>query len=62
MNLFCKFAGANDMVVITKDDDFKTSHIIQGTPKKLKLVALGNISNADLRRFSKIHCLLSHIK
>ena len=43
-----KHADLNSMVVLTKDTDFKNSHFINKTPKKLIRVALGNISNDDL--------------
>jgi predicted nuclease of predicted toxin-antitoxin system len=35
-------------VVITKDDDFVQSFLLQEKPYKLLLVATGNIKNADL--------------
>lgn len=42
------------MVVVTKDGDFKNSHFINKTPKKVIRVTLGNISNTDLiQLFSK---------
>lgn len=44
----CNYADKNDFIVITKDYDFKDSHFINKTPKKLIRVALGNISNNDL--------------
>jgi predicted nuclease of predicted toxin-antitoxin system len=44
----CKYADDNLLVVITKDQDFKNSHFINKTPKKVIRIALGNISNADL--------------
>lgn len=44
----CKHADANSMVVVTKDADFKNSHFINKTPRKVIRVALGNISNDDL--------------
>ncbi len=30
----CRHADKNDMIVITKDSDFKNSHFINKTPKK----------------------------
>jgi len=45
----CKYADNNSMVVITKDTDFKNSHFINKTPQKVIRVALGNISNNDLK-------------
>ncbi|QEC77639.1 DUF5615 family PIN-like protein [Mucilaginibacter ginsenosidivorax] len=44
----CKYADENDMVVITKDQDFKDSHFVNKTPKKIIRITLGNISNNDL--------------
>ncbi|SFS71593.1 DUF5615 family PIN-like protein [Mucilaginibacter polytrichastri] len=44
----CNYADANLMIVITKDSDFKDTHFIKQTPKKVIKVALGNISNNDL--------------
>lgn len=44
----CSYADYNDMAVITKDEDFKNSHFIKKTPRKVIRILLGNISNADL--------------
>ena len=44
----CKYADENLMVVVTKDTDFKNSHFINKTPKRVIRIALGNISNNDL--------------
>jgi predicted nuclease of predicted toxin-antitoxin system len=44
----CKYADENDMVVITKDQDFKDAHFVNKTPKKVIRITLGNISNNDL--------------
>lgn len=41
---------AEKRVVITKDADFVSTHLIQGKPFKLLLVSTGNINNADLLR------------
>lgn len=46
--LICKYADENSMVIITKDEDFKNSHFVKKTPKKVIRVTLGNISNSDL--------------
>jgi len=43
-----RFADANDLVIITKDADFRDSFLISNTPKKLIKINLGNISNAEL--------------
>lgn len=44
----CRYADANDLIVITKDADFRNSFYIQQTPKKLLKINLGNISNHKL--------------
>lgn len=44
----CKYADDNSLVVVTKDADFKNSHFINKTPKKVIRIVLGNISNNDL--------------
>ena len=44
----CQYADENDLIVISKDEDFKSSHFVNKTPKKLIRVTLGNISNVDL--------------
>lgn len=31
----CNYADKNDMILLTKDSDFKNSHFINKTPKKL---------------------------
>jgi predicted nuclease of predicted toxin-antitoxin system len=41
-------ADAEDRVVISKDRDFRNSHFLKGTPRKLLVVRTGNISNDDL--------------
>lgn len=44
----CKYADKNNLIVITKDSDFKNSHFVNHTPKKVIRVILGNISNTEL--------------
>ena len=44
----CRYADANDFIVVTKDADFKNSLLISNTPKKLVKVNLGNLSNTIL--------------
>lgn len=46
--VICKYADENNLVVVTKDSDFKNSHFINKIPKKVIRVVLGNISNNDL--------------
>ncbi len=44
----CDFADTNNLVVITKDSDFKDSFFIRHSPRKLIKISLGNISNTRL--------------
>ena len=44
----CAIADANDLIVITKDEDFRSSFFLKNSPNKLIRVVLGNISNQDL--------------
>ncbi|MBN2570875.1 MAG: DUF5615 family PIN-like protein [Ignavibacteriales bacterium] len=51
----CKYVDKNDFVVLTKDRDFKDSHFINQTPKKLIKVNLDNVStNSIINIFGKI--------
>ena len=44
----CAIAGSENRVVVTKDDDFVRTLLLQDTPRRLLLVATGNIANDDL--------------
>ena len=41
-------ADRDGRVVVTKDADFVSSHVISGTPARLLLVSTGNIGNDEL--------------
>lgn len=41
-------ADTENRVVISKDRDFRNSHLLKGTPHRLLVVHTGNISNNDL--------------
>jgi predicted nuclease of predicted toxin-antitoxin system len=41
-------ADADARVVVTKDRDFRDSHLLRRAPRRLLVVATGNISNRDL--------------
>jgi predicted nuclease of predicted toxin-antitoxin system len=43
-----KYADENDLVIITKDADFKNSYFLKSSPRKLIRIVLGNISNEKL--------------
>jgi predicted nuclease of predicted toxin-antitoxin system len=49
------FVDANDMLLITKDGDFRNSHFISGTPARLLRITLGNLSNTELTAVSEAH-------
>lgn len=44
----CHYANKNDLIVLTKDADFKNSFLISNTPNNLVKVNLGNISTLAL--------------
>lgn len=41
-------ADQQDRVVVSKDSDFRDSHLRRGTPRRLLRVATGNIRNDEL--------------
>jgi predicted nuclease of predicted toxin-antitoxin system len=41
-------ADADERVVVTKDRDFRDSHLLRSTPQRLLIVTTGNISNDEL--------------
>jgi predicted nuclease of predicted toxin-antitoxin system len=43
-----RMADAEDRIVVSKDDDFVTSHLLRGTPRRVLLISTGNISNPEL--------------
>jgi predicted nuclease of predicted toxin-antitoxin system len=45
-----EFADQEDRVVVTKDDDFVRTRLVLGKPKRLLLMATGNIGNAELEK------------
>jgi len=44
----CLHADRNEMIVITKDEDFRNSFLLRQTPRKLVRITLGNVSNQTL--------------
>ena len=44
----CEYADSHDFIVVSKDKDFRNSHFIRLSPKKLLLITLGNSSNERL--------------
>lgn len=43
-----RMADAEDRIVVSKDDDFVTSHLLRGTPRRVLLISTGNITNPEL--------------
>ena len=43
-----RLADEQERVVVTKDADFVTSHLVRGTPARLWLLSTDNLSNAAL--------------
>ena len=43
-----KYVDKNDLILITKDQDFRDSFLLNSTPKKLLKIGLGNLSNENL--------------
>ena len=43
-----RYADDNDCILVTKDSDFRESHFLSGTPRKVLRVGLGNIPNDEL--------------
>ncbi|MGB0101815.1 MAG: DUF5615 family PIN-like protein [Nocardioides sp.] len=41
-------ADRDDRIVVTKDRDFRDGHLLGGSPRRLLVVATGNITNAAL--------------
>lgn len=48
-------ADEQGRVVVTKDTDFRDSHLLSGEPERLLIVATGNIRNADLLALFEAH-------
>ena len=46
--LIAQYADSENLILITKDTDFKNSYFVNKYPKKLIRVCLGNISNQKL--------------
>ena len=42
-------------MVVTKDRDFRDGHLLAGSPRKLFIVATGNISNDALLKLFEVH-------
>lgn len=43
-----RIADTEDRIIVTKDDDFRVTHLLHRSPKRLRHVTYGNISTPDL--------------
>jgi predicted nuclease of predicted toxin-antitoxin system len=43
-----RIADLEDMVVVSKDNDFVISHLLHNRPRKILIVSTGNIPNLEL--------------
>lgn len=50
-----RLADEEDRVVVTKDRDFRDSHLLNRSPRHLLVVATGNITNRDLLSLVEEH-------
>lgn len=48
-------ANRENRVVVTKDRDFRDAHLLTGSPRRLLIVATGNITNAALLALARSH-------
>jgi predicted nuclease of predicted toxin-antitoxin system len=53
-----KFADRENLIVVTKDVDFYHSHMTLGKPKKLFLIATGNLKNRQLFNLFRNNALI----
>lgn len=47
-SVIAELADRDGRVVVTKDRDFRDGHLLSGSPRRLLIVATGNITNAAL--------------
>lgn len=50
-----KYAAANDMLLVTKDDDFRQLAIVQGPPPKVIWLNVGNARTDRIAQLLLIH-------
>lgn len=51
----CEVADEQERVVVTKDRDFRDSHLLRRTPRWLLIVSTGNLSNTALLALFEEH-------
>ena len=50
-----RYVDKFNLILITKDQDFRNSYLLNHTPKKLIKINLGNISNKELLQILENH-------
>ena len=50
-----ELADGDDRIVVTKDRDFRDGHLLTGSPRRLLVVATGNITNNALLALFETH-------
>jgi len=53
-----RIADLEDMVVVSKDNDFVIRHLLHNIPRKILIVSTGNIPNIELLQLFKAHLSL----
>lgn len=48
-------ADRDDRIVVTKDNDFRDSHLLKGQPRRLLHITTGSITNAALLELVRRH-------
>lgn len=48
-------ADGGERVLVTKDGDFRDGHLLRGAPRRLLIVATGNIHNSELLALFDVH-------
>ena len=46
--VICEVADREDRIVVTKDRDFRNSHLLSGRPRRLMHITTGNMPNTPL--------------
>lgn len=54
-NAICDYADSNDLIILTKDEDFRASFLLKKKTKKLIRLILGNISNQRLIEIIEVY-------
>ena len=50
-----EIAIGQDRIIVSKDADFHNHFVLKGSPPKILLLKVGNISNKELLRFIELH-------